>query len=98
MEPIDPQVVENSLEDCTRHQDQFARTANSFHNGKSISPIDSALPTTAHDTDTDSDLARPPDGSHSSAPHATPGMLLQSASHQRTAGHVVAHPGSCDSE
>jgi hypothetical protein len=31
MEPIDPQDVENSLEDCTRHQDQFMRTANSFH-------------------------------------------------------------------
>ncbi len=31
MKPIDPQDVENSLEDCTRHQDQFVRTANSFH-------------------------------------------------------------------
>ncbi len=31
MEPIDPQDVENSLEDCTRHQDQLMRTANSFH-------------------------------------------------------------------
>ncbi len=31
MEPINPQDVENSLEDCTRHQDQFVRTANSFH-------------------------------------------------------------------
>jgi hypothetical protein len=25
--PIDPQDVENSLEDCARHQDQFVRTA-----------------------------------------------------------------------
>jgi hypothetical protein len=31
MEPIDPQEVENSLEDCARHQDQFMRTARSFH-------------------------------------------------------------------
>ncbi len=31
MEPIDPQDVENSLEDCARHQDQFMRTASSFH-------------------------------------------------------------------
>jgi hypothetical protein len=31
MEPIDPQDVENTLEDCTRDQDQFLRTANSFH-------------------------------------------------------------------
>ena len=31
MEPIDPQVVENSLEGCARHQDQFMRTASSFH-------------------------------------------------------------------
>jgi hypothetical protein len=31
MEPIDPQDVENSLEDCTRHQDQFVWTENSFH-------------------------------------------------------------------
>ncbi len=31
MEPIDPQNIENGLEDCTRHQDQFMRTANSFH-------------------------------------------------------------------
>ncbi len=33
-------------------------------NGKSISPIDSAQPTMAHDADTDSDLARPPNGKH----------------------------------
>ncbi len=33
-------------------------------NGKPISPIDSAQPTMAHDADTDSDLARPPDGKH----------------------------------
>jgi hypothetical protein len=31
MEKIAPQDVENSLKDCTRHQDQFVRTANSFH-------------------------------------------------------------------
>ncbi len=31
MEPIDPKDVENSLEDFTLHQDQFVRTANSFH-------------------------------------------------------------------
>ena len=31
-------------------------------NGKSISPIVSAQPIMAHDTDTDSDLVRPPDG------------------------------------
>jgi hypothetical protein len=48
-------------------------------NGKSISPIDSTQPTMAHDADTDSDLARPPDGKHPSARHATPAMLLQSA-------------------
>jgi hypothetical protein len=67
-------------------------------NGKSISPIDSTQPTMAHDADTDSDLARPPDGNHSSARHATPGMLLWSATRRRAAGHVVEHPGSCDSE
>ncbi len=67
-------------------------------NGKSISPIDSAQPTMTHDADTDSDLARPPDGKHPSALHATPAMLLRSATSRRTAGHVVAHPGSCDSE
>ena len=31
MEPNDLQDVENSLEDCARHQDQFMRTASSFH-------------------------------------------------------------------
>ena len=31
MEPIDLQRVENSLEDCARHQEQFMRTASSFH-------------------------------------------------------------------
>ncbi len=31
MEPIDPQDVENSLDDCTKHQAHFMRTANSFH-------------------------------------------------------------------
>jgi hypothetical protein len=36
-------------------------------NSKSISLIDSAQPTMAHDTDTDSDLARPSDGKHPSA-------------------------------
>ena len=34
--------------------------------GKYVSPIDSARPTMAHDADTDSDLARPPDGKHPS--------------------------------
>jgi hypothetical protein len=48
-------------------------------NGKSISPIDSAQPTMAHDADTDSDLARPPDGKHPSARHATSAMLLRIA-------------------
>jgi hypothetical protein len=65
-------------------------------NGKSISPINSAQPTIAHDADTDSDLARRPDGKHPSARNAT--MLLRSATCWRTAGHVVAHPGPIDSE
>jgi hypothetical protein len=67
-------------------------------NDKSISPIDSSQPTMAHDADTDSDLARPPDGKHPSARNATPVMLLGSATRRRTAGHVVAHPGPSDSE
>ena len=67
-------------------------------NGKSISPIDSAQPTMAHDAEADSDLARPPDGKHPSARHATPAMLLRSATRRRTAGHVVAHMGPSDSE
>ncbi len=66
-------------------------------NGKSISPIDSAQPTMARGADTDSDLARPPDGKHPSAWNATPAMLLRSAT-RSTAGHVVAHPDPCDSE
>jgi hypothetical protein len=73
-------------------------TCVSFENGKFISPIDSAQPTMAHDADTDSDLLRPPDGKHPSARNATPAMLLRSATRQRTAGHVVAHPGPGDSE
>ncbi len=67
-------------------------------NGKSISPIDSAQPTMVHDAETDSDLARPPDGKHPSALHATPAMLLRSAMRRGNAGHVVAHSGSSDSE
>ncbi len=71
-------------------------------NGKSISPIDSAQPTMAHDADTDSDLARPPEGKHPSARNATPARQLRSATATRrgTAGHVVAraHPGPSDSE
>ncbi len=67
-------------------------------NGKSIRPIDSAQTTMAHDADTDSDLARPPDGKHPSARNATPAMLLRSATRRRTAGHVVVHPGPSDSE
>ena len=67
-------------------------------NGKAISTIDSAHATKAHDADTDSDLARPPDGKHPSARHATPAMLLRSATRRRTAGHVVAHSGPSDSE
>jgi hypothetical protein len=67
-------------------------------NGKSISPTDSAQPTMAHDEDTDSDLARPPDGKHPSARHATPAMLLRSATRRRDAGHAVAHPGPSDSD
>jgi hypothetical protein len=67
-------------------------------NGKSISPIDSAQPTMAHDADTDPAFARPPDGKHPSARNATPARLLRSATRRRTAGHVVAHPGPSDSE
>jgi hypothetical protein len=67
-------------------------------NGKSISPIDSAQPTMAHDADTDSDLVRPPDGKHPSALLATPAMLLRSATRRLTAGHVVTHSGPSDSE
>ena len=60
-------------------------------NGKSISTIDSAQTTMAHDADTDSDLARTPDGKHPSAQHATPAMLLWSATRRHNTGHVVAH-------
>ncbi len=67
-------------------------------NGKSISTIDSAQATKAHDADTDSDLARPPDGKHLSARHTTPAMLLRSATRRHTAGHVVVHSGLHDSE
>ncbi len=67
-------------------------------NGKSISTIDSAQATTAHDADTDSDLARPPDGKHPSAQHETPAMLLRSATRRHNAGYVVAHSGPSDSE
>ncbi len=67
-------------------------------NGKSTSPTDSAHPTMAHDVDTYSDLARPPDGKHPSALHAAPAMLLQSATRRGTAGHVVEHSGPSDSE
>ncbi len=31
LEPFDPQDVENSFDDFTRHQDQFVRTAYAFH-------------------------------------------------------------------
>jgi hypothetical protein len=57
------------------------------HPGKSISPIDSAQPTMAHDAEADSDLARPPDGKHPLARHATPAMLL------RAGGGPGADPG-----
>jgi hypothetical protein len=67
-------------------------------NGKSISTIDSAQATKAHDADTDSDLARSPDGKHPSARHATPTMVLRSATRRSTAGHVVARSGLRDSE
>jgi hypothetical protein len=53
-----------------------------FENGKSISPIDSAQPTMAHDADTESDLARPPDGKHPgrSDPRAhVPALFIQTA-------------------
>ncbi len=60
-------------------------------NGKSISTIDSTQATMAHDTDTDSDIARPSDGKHPSAQHETPAMLLWSATRRLNAGHVVAH-------
>ncbi len=66
--------------------------------GKSISPVDhSAQPTMAHDADTDSGLARPPDGNHPSARHDAPAILLRSATRRRTAGHVVLHAGPSDS-
>jgi hypothetical protein len=83
-----------------KHSDCFNMTCVQCENlnGKSISPIDSAQPTMAHDADTDSDPARPPDGNHPSALHATPAMLLLSATRRSTAGHVVAHPGSSGSE
>ncbi len=55
-------------------------------NGKSISLIDSAQPTMAHDADTDTDLARPPDGKHPSARNATPATLLLSAMRRSAAG------------
>ncbi len=67
-------------------------------NGNSISPIDSAQATMAHDADTDSDLAHPSDGKHQSAQHATPAMLLRSATRRHTAGHVVAHSGPSNSQ
>jgi hypothetical protein len=67
-------------------------------NSKSISPIYSTQLTMAHDADTDSDLARPPDSKHPSARIATPAMLLRSATRRRNAGHVVAHPGPGDSD
>ncbi len=67
-------------------------------NGKSISIIDSAQSTKAHDADTDSDLARSPDGKHPSARYATPTMILRSATRRSTSGHVVAHSGPRDSE
>ena len=53
-------------------------------NGKSISTIDSTQATEAHDTDTDSDLARLSDGKHPSAQHDTPAMLLRSATRRST--------------
>jgi hypothetical protein len=60
------------------------------------------LASIAHETQidlgTDSDLARPSDGKHPSAQHATQAMLLRSATRRRAAGHVVAHPGLSDSE
>ncbi len=67
-------------------------------NGKSISTIDSAQATKAQDADTDSDLARSPDGKHPSARHATPTMVLRSATRRSTTGHVVARSGLRDSE
>jgi hypothetical protein len=71
---------------------------NGCFNGKPISPIDSAQPTMAHDAEADSDLARQPDGKHPSARHATPAMILRSATRRRDAGHIVAHSGPSDSE
>jgi hypothetical protein len=43
-------------------------TCTQGENGKSISPTDSAQSTMARGADTDSDLARPPDGNHPSSP------------------------------
>jgi hypothetical protein len=67
-------------------------------NGKSISKIDSTQPTMAHDADTDSDPARPPDSKHPSARNATPALLLRTATRRRNAGHVVAHRRSGPAE
>ncbi len=78
---------------------QSLQTISPISSSEGIRESNSAKPTTAHDadSDTDSDLARPPDGNHPSARHATPGMLLLSATHRNAAGHVMAHLGSCDS-
>ncbi len=80
------------LEDCLNV------TCVQCENGKSISAIDSAQPSRAHDADKDSDLTCPPDGNHPSARHATPSMLLRIATRRRATGYVVAHPSFCDSE
>ena len=61
-------------------------------NGKSISTIDSAQATKARDADTDSDLARSPDGKHPSALHATPSMVLRTRS---TECHAPEHRRPC---
>jgi hypothetical protein len=67
-------------------------------NGKPFSSTDSAQSAMASGADTDSDLARPSGGKHPSSRHATPSMLLRSATRRRTADHVVAHSGPRDSE
>ena len=85
---VNPVTTQNVCEFCLNV------TCVQRENGKSISTIDSTQATKAHDADTDSELARPPDGKHPSARHATPTMLLRSATRRRTDGHVVAHLGS----
>jgi hypothetical protein len=76
----------------------FERDMRPMREWQIYQPNCTAQPTMANDSDTDSDLACPPDGKHPSARNTTPAMLLRSATRRRTACHVVAHPGPSDSE